>query len=88
MINGIMPQMKFVALYRDVGPSADGRVKSLGMYNDFDSAWRAVRHDTRMYLDRFNEGDVSLVCENEILIAMTEDGVRICEWETLCIAEE
>ena len=75
--------MKFLALYRDLGPSADGHSHQLGIFTSESDARDVILHDVRRYCKNFASNDLSV--ENDESMLMVHFGVdeRLCEWELI-----
>ena len=81
--NGIMHDMNFLALYRDVGPCSDGHSKVIGIFEECESAWDAIFEDAYRYKGSFSQGDACLGRYGGVLYAQSSDGVGLCEWEVV-----
>ena len=83
-----MSLMKYLALFRDSAPSADGCSHPLGIYETLAEANEAVRDDMRRYRVALADMRTEVEVNGALVSVVAVGDERLCEWETVRLPEE
>lgn len=77
--------MSFLALYRDLGPSADGHSRVLGTFASKEDALGCIRQDVLQYCYALHDASPRVEEDGAMTSVIVDSDNRLCDWELIVL---